>query len=296
MELGNFRGFEAGIRDPGILWIQFNQPERLNGMTHFLKRDLREALLQAQFDDDVRVVVITGSGRAFSAGDDITGRPISFADDAKPLVGPIASGHHNPMGTYYGLRMISQPLNKAVRELDKLTIAAVNGVAVQTGLSLALACDFRIGAESARLTSGTLRFGLLPDEGGHKLMVQHMGVTKAMEFCMRKQFVGAEEGVELGMLNEVVPDDQLEERTMALATELANGPQVAMRLLKRTMYNADEMTWDQACDDIATKTALSDWDPDAKEGGLSFKEKRQPVFNQELGKARGAQPWTSPGE
>ena len=294
MEFGNFRGFEVSLRDPGIAWVRFNQPERLNGMTHHLKRDLREALLQAQFDDAVRVVVITGSGRAFSAGDDITGRAISFADDARPLVGPIDSGHHNPMATYYGLRMISQPLNKAVRELDKITIAAVNGVAVQTGLSLALACDFRIAAESARLTSGTLRFGLLPDEGGHKLMVQHMGVTKAMEFCLRMQFASAQEALELGMLNEVVPDDELEERTMALATEIANGPQVAMRLLKRTMYNADEMTWDQACDDIATKTAIADWDPDAKEGGRSFKEKRAPVFNQQLGAARGAQPWASP--
>ena len=294
MEFGNFRGFEVSLRDPGIAWVRFNQPERLNGMTHHLKRDLREALLQAQFDDAVRVVVITGSGRAFSAGDDITGRPISFADDARPLVGPIGSGHHNPMATYYGLRMISQPLNKAVRELDKITIAAINGVAVQTGLSLALACDFRIAAESARLTSGTLRFGLLPDEGGHKLMVQHMGVTKAMEFCLRMQFASAQEALELGMLNEVVPDDELEERSMALATELANGPQVAMRLLKRTMYNADEMTWDQACDDIATKTAITDWDPDAKEGGRSFKEKRSPVFNQSLGEARGAQPWASP--
>ncbi|PZC49595.1 MAG: 2-(1,2-epoxy-1,2-dihydrophenyl) acetyl-CoA isomerase [Chloroflexi bacterium] len=293
MEFGNFRGFEVSLRDPGIAWIAMNQPERLNGMTHHLKRDLREALMQAQFDDEVRVVVITGSGRAFSAGDDITGRPINFAEDAKALAGPIASGHHNPMGTYYGLRMISQPLNKAVRELDKMTIASINGVAVQTGLSLALACDFRLGAESARLTSGTLRFGLLPDEGGHKLMVQHMGVTKAIEFCARTQFATAQEALEWGMLNEVVPDADLEERTMALATELANGPQVAMRLLKRTMYNADEMTWDQACDDIATKTALSDWDPDAKEGGVSFKEKRAPVFNKELGVARGLQPWSS---
>ena len=293
MEFGNFRGFEVSLRDPGIAWIQLNQPERLNGMSHFLKRDLREALMQAQFDDAVRVVVITGSGRAFSAGDDITGRPITFAEDSKALAPPIDTGHQNPMSTYYALRMISQPLNKAVRELDKMTIAAINGVAVQTGLSLALACDFRLAAQSARLTSGTLRFGMLPDEGGHYLLVQHMGVTKAIEFCARMQFADADESLALGLVNEVVPDDELEERAMALATELANGPQVAMRLLKRTMYNADEMTWDQACDDIATKTALSDWDPDAEEGGRSFKEKRAPEFNQKLGEARGPKPWSS---
>ena len=267
MEFGNFRGFEVSLRDPGIAWVRFNQPERLNGMTHHLKRDLREALLQAQFDDAVRVVVITGSGRAFSAGDDITGR----ADQLRRRR-PAARRPHR--------QRPPQPHGDLLRPAHDLAAAQqgragarqdhhrrVNGVAVQTGLSLALACDFRIAAESARLTSGTLRFGLLPDEGGHKLMVQHMGVTKAMEFCLRMQFAGAQEALELGMLNEVVPDDELEERTMALATELANGPQVAMRLLKRTMYNADEMTWDQACDDIATKTAIPDRLGPRRQGG-----------------------------
>ena len=279
--------------DESIATITLSRPRRHNAWTGRMHTELRHLLQRAEDDSSIRVVIITADtdGRAFCPG-----------ADAQALEGHAERGGYDA-GTPAD---IATPGYGTADEFDAdfaylwgmntITIAAVNGVAVQTGLSLALACDFRIGAESARLTSGTLRFGLLPDEGGHKLMVQHMGVTKAMEFCMRKQFVGAEEGVELGMLNEVVPDDQLEERTMALATELANGPQVAMRLLKRTMYNADEMTWDQACDDIATKTALSDWDPDAKEGGLSFKEKRQPVFNQELGKARGAQPWTSPGE
>src|SRR6266571_4948485 len=126
-------------------------------MTQGLKRDLVEVLSEAQMDDAVRVVVITGSGRAFSAGDDISGRPLS-GTGATALLPDIGSGHSDPIGTYEGLRVISQTLNLAVRNLDKLTIAAINGVAVQTGLSLALACDFRIASEDARLGSGTLRF------------------------------------------------------------------------------------------------------------------------------------------
>ncbi len=274
---GNFRGFEVTMHEPGIVRITFNQPERLNGMTQPMKRDLIETLAQAQMDDRVRVVVFTGSGRAFSAGDDITGRP--QPEGAQTLVPEIFPGHHNPIGTYEGLRTISQALNVAVRNLDKLTIAAINGIAIQTGLSLALACDFRLAAGSARLGSATLRFGLLPDEGGQFLLVQLIGVAKTMDFLMRKRIVSAAEAQELGLVHEVVPDAELEERTMELARELANGPQVAMRLLKRTVYNAAEMTFAHALDDIAAKTAISDHHPDAREGVAAFREKREPKFN-----------------
>ena len=277
METGSFRGFDLTLHDPGIAVITFNQPERLNGMTQGMKRDLVETLLQAQMDDAVRVVVITGSGRAFSAGDDITGRPVQ-SQGAEALVPKIAGGHGTPIGTYDGLRALSQPLNLSVRNLDKLTIAAVNGVAIQTGLSLALACDFRIAAAEARLGSGTLRFGLMPDEGGQYLLVQLLGVAKTMYFLMRNRIVSADEALSLGLVHEVVPADELMDRTIALARELAEGPQVAMRLLKRSVYNAAEMTFPQALDDIAAKTAISDHHADAHEGMTAFREKRKPKF------------------
>ena len=281
MHTGNFRGFEVAIHEPGIALITFNQPERLNGLTHQTKRDLVETLLQAQMDDAVRVVVFTGSGRAFSAGDDITGRPASDAK-AQALVPDIPRGHHNPTGTYNGLRALSQPLNMAVRNLDKLTIAAINGVAIQSGLSLALSCDFRIASSEARLGSATLRFGLLPDEGGQFLLVQLLGVARAMDFLMRKRIVSATEALALGLVHEVVPAGELMGRTLDLARELATGPQVAMRMLKRSIYNAAEMTFAQALDDIAAKTAVTDHHPDAEEGVRAFREKRPPRFNQWL--------------
>jgi len=239
MREGTFRGFEVAMRDPGIALITFNEPERLNGMTQALKRDLIETIAQAQMDDGVRVLVVTGSGRAFSAGDDISGHPRS-STGAEQLVPDIPAGHHNPIGTYEGLRWLSQPLNAAMRSLDKLSIAAINGVAIQTGVSLALACDFRIAAEGARMGSATLRFGLMPDEGGQFLVTQLIGVARAMDFFMRNRIVTAEEALELGLVHEVVPPARLMERAMELAVELANGPQVAMRLLKRSIYNAAE--------------------------------------------------------
>jgi len=278
---GSFRGFELALHDPGIAVITFNQPARLNGMTQPMKRDLVETLLQAQMDDAVRVVVITGSGRAFCAGDDMTGRRVDY-DGGQALAPRIPPGHRDPIGTYEGLRWLSQPLNLTLRNLDKLTIAAINGVAIQTGLSLALSCDFRIASSEARLGSGTLRFALLPDEGGQYLLVQLLGVAKAMDFLMRTRIVSADEALELGLVQEVVPPDRLMERAMELAGELANGPQVAMRLLKRAVYNAAELTFQQACDDIAAKTAISDHHPDAREGIASWREKRASHFNQPL--------------
>jgi 2-(1,2-epoxy-1,2-dihydrophenyl)acetyl-CoA isomerase len=278
MKTGRFAGFEVEIHDPGIVLIRFNEPERLNGLTSQIKRDLVEVLLQAQMDNSVRVVVFTGSGRAFCAGDDL--KAYGGGSRSPHAVMPeIPPGHDTAMGTYDGLRSISQALNRAVRDLDKLTIAALNGIAIQTGFSLALACDFRLASSSARMGSATLRFGLLPDEGGQYLLVQHMGIARTLDFLMRKRIVSADEALELGLVHEVTAPEELLDRALSLARELAEGPQVSIRLLKRSVYNAAEMTFAQALDEIAAKTAISDHHPDAREGVVAFREKREPRFN-----------------
>lgn len=276
MQNGSFRGFELEMHDPGIALVTFNQPERLNGLNQAIKRDLIETITQCQMDDTVRVIVITGQGRAFCAGDDITGRPDGGGQQIMP---PIPHGHRHPIGTYDGLRILSQPLTEVVRKSDKLVVAAINGTAIQSGFSLALACDFRFAAAGAKMGSATLRFGLLPDEGGQYLLVQHIGVARTMEFLMRKRIVTAEEAFELGFINEIHPPEELLPRTLAFARELANGPQVAMRLLKRSIHNAADMTFEQSLDEIASKTAITDHHEDAREGMLAWREKRDPHFN-----------------
>lgn len=268
-------GFRTAMSDPGILTVTFNEPDTLNASTTPMKRDLIEALTQAQMDDAVRVVVFTGEGRAFWAGDNLK----DYGRSGGGHMPAIPGGHNNEIGTYNGLRTISQTVNTAVRHLDKLTIAAINGFAIQTGFSFALACDFRVAARSAQMGSATLRFGLLPDEGGQWLLVQHLGVAKAMDFLMRKRIVDGDTAHDLGLVHDVVDDDQLMTATMELATELATGPQVAMRMLKRSIHQAATMTWEQSLDEIAAKTAITDHLPDAKEGGAAFREKRDPTFN-----------------
>ena len=278
MRIGEYCGFETSVSKPGIATITFNRPESLNASTAPMKRDLVEVFTQIQMDDSLRVVILTGTGKAFWAGDDLKG----YAGAKSSEVPPIHGGHHREIGTYNGLRSISQAVNTAIRNLDKLSIAAINGFAIQTGFSAALACDFRVAARSAKMGSATLRFGLLPDEGGQWLLVQHLGVAGAMDFMMRKRIVTAEEAIELGLVHQVVDDVELMNATIELATELANGPQIAMRMLKRSIYLASELTWDQSLDEIASKTAVTDHIADAREGGAAFLEKRTPVFNKWL--------------
>ncbi len=281
MDTGQFTGFEVSLEKPGIAWIEFNEPEKLNGMNSAKKRDLIETLTQAQMDNGVRVIIFIGQGRGFCAGDDLKAYRDSPQND-NALVPVISPGHDSAIGTYNGLRQISQALNLAIRSLDKLTIAAINGVAIQTGLSLALSCDFKIAATEAKLGSATLRFGLLPDEGGQYLLLQHLGLTKTVDFLLRKKIVTATEALALGLVNDVVPQAQLREAARSLALELATGPQVSMRLLKRSIYQATALTFEQSCDEIAAKTAISDHHPDSREGVTAFREKRVPSFNEWL--------------
>src|ERR1700722_775724 len=275
---GNYQGFEVDTTGRGISVVTFNRPERLNAMGSSTRRDLVEILRIAQLDDEVRVIVLTGTGRGFVAG--VNNKPTGPED---PVIATAIPNHgHIPVDLYSRLRLHGQDVPRVIRAVDKVTIAAVNGFAIQLGLSIVLACDFAVAASSARLGSATLRMGWQPDEGGHWLLVEHLGVKRALEFLLRKEIVSAEEAASLGMVNQVVPDGELMARTMELATELAEGPQVAMRLLKRATYNAAALSFEQAGDDIASKTAISDFHLDAKDGAPAFFDRRPAVFNQWL--------------
>jgi 2-(1,2-epoxy-1,2-dihydrophenyl)acetyl-CoA isomerase len=279
-------GYRVELRDPGVMVVTLARPGRLNAFTQAMKRDLIELMTAVQMDDAVRVVIFTGEGRAFCSGDDMGG----YNKDAPATVPAIGAGHTTPIGTASALRTYSQALNLAVRNLDKVTIAAINGPAIQTGLSLALSCDFRIASTAARLGSATLRFALLPDEGGQALLVQHLGLARALDFILRKRIVGAEPALELGLVNEVTAPEDLMDRALDLAGEMAAGPQVALRMLKRSIYNAAESSFVQALDDIAVRTAVTDHHPDARDGARAFIEKRAPRFNAWLDKASDGAP------
>ena len=275
---GEFQGFRVAVEGPGVAVVTLTNPERLNAMSAGTRRDLVEVLDLAQLDDSVRVLLFTATGRGFVAG--VNNR--ATAPEDPTLVPPIPAHGHVPVDLYGRLRLHGQALPRAIRRLDKFTIAAVNGYAIQLGLSIVLACDFAVAARSAQLGSATLRMGWQPDEGGHWLLVEHLGVKRALDFLIRKRIVDGEEAARLGLVTEVVDDDELLTRARELAEELAHGPQVAMRLLKRAVYNAEHFTFEQAGDDIASKTAISDFHLDAIEGAPAFFAKRPAAFNQWL--------------
>ena len=275
---GEFQGFRVAVEGPGVAVVTLTNPERLNAMSAGTRRDLVEVLDLAQLDDSVRVLLFTATGRGFVAG--VNNR--ATAPEDPTLVPPIPAHGDAPVDLYGRLRLHGQALPRAIRRLDKFTIAAVNGYAIQLGLSIVLACDFAVAARSAQLGSATLRMGWQPDEGGHWLLVEHLGVKRALDFLIRKRIVDGEEAARLGLVTEVVDDDELLTRARELAEELAHGPQVAMRLLKRAVYNAEQFTFEQAGDDIASKTAISDFHLDAIEGAPAFFAKQPAAFNQWL--------------
>ena len=279
---GTFQGFDVVLRPRGVAVVTFRHEERLNAMSAGARQDLGIVLDRVQLDEAVRVVVFTGTGRGFVAG--VNNR--ASAPEDPTLVPPIPTHRHEPIELYNRLRLHAQELPRAIRRLDKFTISAVNGFAIQLGLSIVLASDFAIAARSARLGSATLRMGWQPDEGGHWLLVEHLGVKRALDFVMRSRIVDADEAARLGLVTEVVDDVDLMPRTLALAEELANGPQVAMRLLKRAVYNAAHLTFDQSGDDLASKTAISDFHLDAREGSAAFFAHETPTYNKWLDEPR----------
>lgn len=281
---GDYQGFKIEIQGSGIALISFTNPQRLNAMSSATVRDLSEVLTLAQFDDDVRVIVLTGTGKGFVAG--VNNSAASSQKNAKPedptIVPKLPHARHQPINSISMLSHLAQEPVRALRRLDKLTIAAVNGFAIQLGLSLVLACDFAVAARSAQLGSATLRMGWQPDEGGHWLLVQHIGVKRTLDFLMNKRIVTAEKALELGLINDVVDDEELLSHSIDIAEQFANGPQAAMRALKKAVYNAAEMSFDQAGEDIATKTAITDYHQDAIDGAPAFFRKEKAVFNKWL--------------
>jgi enoyl-CoA hydratase/carnithine racemase len=161
---------------------------------------------------------------------------------------------------------------------DKPVIAAINGAAVAGGLTLALACDFRIAAESARLGDTSLKFALIPDEGGAYFFPRAMGMDRALKMSLLSEIYPAQRAFELGLVTEVVSDAELMNVARALAGRLADGPPIAIRLAKRMMYKQRTMELDNALEDAAMATLVSNYTDDVKEGIAAFHEKRKPRF------------------
>jgi 2-(1,2-epoxy-1,2-dihydrophenyl)acetyl-CoA isomerase len=254
------------IPEPGIARICLHRPQRLNAYSTDLCRMLCDAVARFRADDALRVMILTGAGRAFCAGGDIRG-DAAYAETARRQL-----GHAEAMreGIHAALR--------AIFELDKPVIAAVNGAAVAGGLALALVCDFRIASDRARLGDTSGRFGLLPDEGGAWLFPRILGLERALRMTLLHETYDAAEAQRLGLVSEVVAHDTLEARALELARALAQRAPLAIRMAKRLMRQGLERSFSESLEDAAHAVLVVNESEDAREGVRAFVEKRTPKF------------------
>ncbi len=250
-----------------VATITLNRPAKRNAYSETMVHEILEALGDARDDDEIRVVILTGAGKGFCAGGDIS-RDFQYPARYR--------GHR--LESMLEMRENMHVLIRFLDRFDKPVIAAVNGAAVAGGLTLALACDFRIAAESAKLGDTSLRFGLIPDEGGAYLFPRFMGLDRALKMSLLSEVYTAREALELGLVTEVVADSELMARAHEVAARLAEGPPIAIRITKRMMYKQRSMQLDNALEDAAMATLVSNYTEDVKEGTAAFHEKRKPQF------------------
>jgi 2-(1,2-epoxy-1,2-dihydrophenyl)acetyl-CoA isomerase len=246
----------------GVLTITLNQPARFNALSGAMLQELGAALRAAERDAAVRVIVLTGAGKAFCSGADIT--EFNIGDT------PLDPGEH--------LRSTMNPLTMRLRATEKPVLAAINGVAAGAGLSLALACDLRFAAESARLVVAFVKIGLVPDAGCLYFLPRLVGPGKALEMAWTGDPVGAQEAYALGLVNSVLPDAEVLAHTQGLAARLAAGPARTLGLIKRAVNQSHELSLDRVLELEANYQTIAARDPNFAEGVAAFKEKRPPHF------------------
>jgi len=237
----------------------------LNALDNELLSALGKAVADAEKDKGVRCLVLTGAGRGFSSGQDL-------ADVASRYTSaePIELGSH--------LRDRYNPLIARLRTMEKPVVAAVNGVAAGAGCSLALACDLRVAAESAGFIEAFINVGLVPDSGSTFMLPRLVGVARAMELAFTGRKVTAAEALQIGLVNQVVPDAQLAEATQKLARKLASLPTRAIGLTKRAINAAWTNGLEAQLDYEAMLQTTAGQTKDHREGVTAFLEKRPARF------------------
>jgi 2-(1,2-epoxy-1,2-dihydrophenyl)acetyl-CoA isomerase len=248
--------------------IVLNRPERLNAFSRAMEQELTECLAEINNNEDIKVLVITGAGRAFCSGGDVSE---NMVEEYGGSVQKVSDTFHH---VFHGI--ILQLFN-----LDVPTIGMINGAAVGLGFDLALACDMRIGSENAKFMVGFTKMGLTPAAGGAWLMPRVMGLAKAAEFIYTADLLEAEEALRLGVLNRLVPAASLEKETMALANKISQNSPLANRLAKLQLHRGLDTELGSALELGATCQAICLTSKDTREALVAFREKRKPVFKGE---------------
>ena len=254
-----------------IAWITLNRPESLNAVNRDMVKTIVGYCRDANEDRGVQVVILKGNGeRAFSVGGDIKDRV--RASEGAPAAEP-----ESPLVTrqarYTAIPGTPAP---AIAAINKITMALVHGYCVGTGLLMSLACDIRIAAEGARLGVSEVRLGFMAGSGGTQRMARLIGIPKALEICLSGEFYDAAECHRIGLVNQVVPYDQLIAAGEKMAASFLKGAPLALRYIKEAIYKGSEMTLEQGLRYESDLQSMVMQTEDAKEGPRAFVEKRAP--------------------
>ncbi len=255
--------------DEGVLTLTLNRPEARNAMSGAMTGALAEQLAAAELDPSVKCVVLTGAGKGFCAGGDVKG----MASRGDGTV-----GENTIDGAIHRQRVNQRATAGKLFKMPKPTIASLPGAAAGAGLSLALACDLRIMASTAILTTAFARVGFSGDYGGTYFLTQLVGSAKARELYYLSERVSADEALRLGLANWVVEPDELGAKTREIARRLASGPTVAYRYMKENLNRAMAGEVDDCLDLEATHHVHCGQTQDHREATKAFVEKREPVF------------------
>lgn len=251
--------------DGSVATVTISRPERMNALDTRTLQDLEAAFKRVYTSPAIRAMVITGTGRAFSAGGDVKEWAVETATDPE---------QREEDWTYLSQRVIAR-----LYRLPKPVIAAVNGVAVGAGLDLALACDFRYAAENARFGSVYIRIGYCPDVGGSLLLPRLVGMAKAKELQYTGRIIDAAEALQIGMVEKVVSSEELLSEASAFASKLASGPTIAIGLAKENIQaHFSESSIEEVLQNEQRAASICARTADHKEGLIAVNEKREPYF------------------
>ena len=251
-------------RCDGIARITLNRPDKLNSFNVAMHKELRHALAGLNADSNLRVLVLTGAGRAFCAGQDLADRSVA-PDGAPPDLG-------ESIERYYG------PLVKSLRALPVPVVCAVNGVAAGAGGNIALACDIVIAARSASFIEAFCKLGLIPDTGGTYFLPRLLGQARATAAAMLGEKIGAEQAAAWGLIWKCVDDDKLAAEVDALAHHFATGPTLGLARIKQALQASALNSFEQQLDLERDYMRELGGSADYREGVAAFMEKRAPRF------------------
>jgi enoyl-CoA hydratase/carnithine racemase len=258
-----------------ILVLTLNRPDRLNAISRDMLDELSRKVVEADKDPEIRCIVLTGSGRGFCSGLDLIDTNDRRDSGAKDAEGNQSGGSNRPAHKLFDLR--DAPIN-VMWHCDTPIICAVNGAAAGYGMDMTLLCDIRIMSEKGKMAAITARRNVVPESGGTWLLPKLVGWAKAAELYYRGRTVGAEESLSLGLVNAVVPHDELMDTAMTWAQEIADNAPVAVQTTKRMMRMGMEESYDTSVDHLMMHLHGLFQSKDFEEGLKAFLEKRKPEF------------------